>query len=1064
MSHKKKGVYMTVRILCLWALASLFLPSYGAAQGSVTIFGTVTDTSGAVVPGVTITASQSQTGLIRQAISGDSGSYVLSHLPIGTYSVRAELPGFKTFIQQDIRVQVDDNRQVNIVLSVGAPAESVTVAAETAQVETRSGALREVVDSRRIVELPLNGRNPLQLQYLVAGAGGRAAQGQAQNESVSINGSRTNSNNYALDGGDNHDPYFNTPAIFPSPDALEEFSIQTNSYSADKGRNAGALMNAVTRSGTNKFHGTLFEFVRNEIFNARNSFATTVPPFKRNQFGGTLGGPLRRDRSFFFLSYQRTTQRSAPGSVTATLLTPEQRKGDFSALGRPLRDPLGGNFPNGVIPASRLHPASQRFLEAFVPLPNGERGLYSFSSQERFDDDQVIARLDHHFSQANHLSGRLLYNFNDRAEATGNLPGFFAAIEYGNWNTAVSDTHVFGPTIVNSFTFSYNDIDRRQLSVVPEDKTWNDFGAKFTRAFEGSAPAGHDTQLDSYFQAFSRFPLNHFRKSLQFSDVLSLERGRHFIRIGGDLRRSILDLQELFRGDPFVRFRATFTGDAAADFLLGRPTTVEQIAEDSNRPRTTEYALFVQDDWKVSSRLTLNLGLRWDPYLPFIDLDDKFSQVHLGEQSKLYPNSPPGILYAGDPGMPRSTIRKQLANLGPRFGFAFDPFGSGKTSIRGGYGIFYSQIRQQAHNQISTNQPFSIKLTINNPPLGLDDPYSQTGNPFPFTAPKTTEERARYRFLTPLTVTQWNPDFRNAVAQQWNLNIQRQFFETYIATAAYVGSKGNHLFMSSQANPALFGAPGATVDARRALFPTFASIVDQNSRGNSTYHSMQLTLNKRFSRGLTILGNYTWSKLIDDSSGDGDGPANPFNFRAERAVSNFDIPHRFVTSFIWLMPEFGNLGRLGNSLLGGWQTSGIISLESGRPFNVVSGRDNSASAVNQDRADLVGDPHLDPNRPRGELVQEYFKRDAFQQNPAGTFGTAGRNILRGPGDVTIDFGLIKNFTLVDEHSVQFRAEVFNLINRVNLGSPTANLSSNNFARITSAGSPRVIQLALKYMF
>lgn len=1046
-----------------WLLVLLLFPAAALPQGSVTIFGTVTDSSGGVVPGVTITATHARTGFTRQTISGDGGNYVLTQLPIGSYSLRAEFSGFKTFVQENIPVQVDENRQVQIVLSVGAPSESVTVAAEVAQVETRSGSLKEVVDSQRIVELPLNGRNPLQLQYLVAGSGGRAAADQAQNESVSINGSRTNSNNYALDGGDNHDPYFNTPAVFPSPDALEEFSIQTNAYSADKGRNAGAFMNAVTRSGTNQFHGTLFEFVRNEIFNARNFFATTVPPFKRNQFGGTLGGPIRREKTFFFVAYQRTTERSAPGSTTATVLTSEQRKGDFSALGRPLRNPFGGNFPNAIIPTNRLNPAALKFLDAFVPLPNREQGLYSFASQQRLDDDQVIGKIDHHFSSANHLSGRVLYNFNDRAEATGNLPGFFAAIEYGNWNVAATDTHVFSPKLVNSVTFSFNKIDRRQLSVVPGNKTWNDFGAKFTRAFTADAPAGHDTQLDGYFQAFSQFPLNHFRRSFQFSDALSLDRGRHFLKFGSDVRRSILDLQELFRGDPFMRFRATFTGDAAADFLLGRPTQIEQIAEDTNQPRATEWAFYAQDDWKLAPRLTLNLGLRWDPYYPFIDLNDGFSQVRLGKQSTLFPNSPLGVLYAGDPDIPRATIEKRLGNFGPRFGFAFDPTGSGRMSIRGGYGLFYSQIRQQAHNQISNNQPFSIKLTINNPPGGIDDPYSQTGNPFPFTAPKTVEARARYKFLTPLNMTQWDPDFRNAVVQQWNLNLQRQFRQSYIGTIAYVGSKGNHLFLTNQLNPAIFGAPGASVDARRSLFPVFSSITNQSSQGNSIYHSMQLTLNRRFSSGLTVLGNYTWSKLLDDASADGGSPANPFNLRAERGLSNFDIAHRFVTSFIWQLPRFENLG-LWRHLVGGWETNGIVQLESGRPFTVVSGRDNSGSAVNSDRADLVGNPYLDTGRSHGQLVSEYFARAAFGPNGVGTFGNAGRNIMRGPGNATVDFGVIKDFSIAERQRLQFRTEVFNLFNRVNLTNPNANQSAGTFARITSAGAPRVFQLAFKYVF
>ncbi|MBI3281692.1 MAG: hypothetical protein HYZ57_17840, partial [Acidobacteria bacterium] len=459
-----------------------------------------------------------------------------------------------------------------------------------------------------------------------------------------------NANNYQLDGADNHDPYFNTPSVFPSPDALDEFAIQTNSYGADRGRNAGAFMTAVTRSGTNQFHGTLFEFVRNEKLNARNFFANSVPPFKRNQFGGTFGGPIQRNRTFFFGSWQRTTQRSAAGSVTATVPTAEQRRGDFSALSITLRDPRGGTFPGNRIPEARINAASTKFLDAFVPLPNAPNRLLTNASGERFDDDQYIVKVDHRFSASNQLSGRLLRNSNDRDEATGNLPGFFARINYENWSASATDTHIVSPSLINEFTFSFTDIDRRQLSIVPGNKTWQDFGAGFTRTFTAEAPAAIHTPVDGYFNAFSRFPLNHFRQNFQFSDLVSWNRGAHFFRLGGDIRRSILNLQELFRGDPWVRFQNTFTGDAVADLLLGLPTQYEQIAETSNMPRVTEMGFFFQDDWKASQHVTLNLGLRWDPWFPFIDELDKFAQVRLDEQSTVYPNAPRGVVFPGDPG------------------------------------------------------------------------------------------------------------------------------------------------------------------------------------------------------------------------------------------------------------------------------------------------------------------------------------------------------------------------------------------------------------------------------
>lgn len=1044
----------------LWAM--LLLPVSLFSQADVTIFGSVTDSSGAVVPQAEITVSLLETNFSRSTRSDAAGNFTLPALSNGSYTLRVTATGFRSYVQKEIVTQVGENRRVDVRLEVGNVTEAIEVVAETQQVETRSGAIREVVDSKRIVELPLNGRNPLQLQQLVPGVGARLAADQGQNGTLSINGSRGNANNYQLDGGDNHDPYFNSPAIFPSPDALDEFSIQTNAYGADKGRNAGAFMTAVTKSGTNQFRGTLFEFVRNEKFNARNFFANNVPPFKRNQFGATLGGPLIRNKTFFFFSWQRTYQRSAAGSLTATSLNAAQRTGDFSARSAALRDPMGGTFPGNRIPASRLNAAAGKFLTAMVPLPNRENNLLSTSSGEVQDDDQWIGKLDHNFSTNHQLSGRILRNMNARDEATGNLPGFFARIDYQNWNLSVTDTYVLSPTKLNSFTFSYQAIDRRQIPIVPGNQNWSDFGAGFTRAFPGDSVASMHTQVDGYFNAFSRFPLNHLRDNYQFSNTFSWTRGAHVIKIGGDFRRSFLDLQELFRGDPFLRFQNTFTGDAAADLLLGLPGQYEQIAETSNKPRVNELSAFVQDDIRVSQRLTLNLGLRWDPWFPFTDELNKFSRVQIGARSTVYPNAPANIVFPGDPGTTSSLLNKRWNNWGPRFGFAFDPTGKGRSSIRGGYGIFYSQIRQQANNQIANNQPFSLKLTVNNPVGGVNSPYQGIGNPFPFTAPQTDQEKQAYRYVLPLQMSQYNANMRNGVAQQWNLSLQHQV-AGFVLNGAYVGSKGNHLFMSAEANPGVFGIPG-NLNQRRPLAPTFANVADYSSRGNSVYHSMQLGINRRLSKGLTILGNYTWSKLIDDSSADGDLPANPFNFRNERGRSDLDIAHRFVASYVWDMPMFAGQAPLVRHLFGNWSTNGIVTLETGTPINFTSGRDNSQSGTNQDRADLVGNPFLDTGRPRGEQVLRYFNTAAFATNAAGTFGTVGRNIMSGPGLMNFDFGLVKNIPFSERIRLQFRAEVFNATNRVNLANPNTNQSSPQFGFITSAGSPRVSQLALKLSF
>ena len=1051
-----------VRLGCLLAGCSALL--YG--QGSVTIFGAVTDPSGAAVSGATVTVLNTGTGTSRQTASGVDGGYVVSQLPIGVYSVSATAAGFKKFVQDDIRVTVDENRRVNLQLQVGALTESVTVQAEPVQVETRSGTLREVIDSARIVELPLNGRNALQLQYLVAGSGGVVTAGQEQNDSVSINGSRPNTNNYTLDGADNHDPYFNTPAVFPNPDALEEFSLQTSSYAADRGRNAGAIMNAVTRSGTNTLHGTLFEFLRNEKLNARNFFSATVPPFKRNQFGGTLGGPVRKDKTFFFGFYQRTAERSSPGSVNPTLISAAQREGNWSGVSAALKDPRGGVFPNNIIPASRLSKASQNFLAAFVPVPTRADGLYPFASQQKIDDHQAIGKVDHILSEKNRLSGRFLYNWNSNFQVANNtsLPGFLAQIKYRNYSAAGTDTYILSPNLINTFTFGYNQIDRDQLSIVPGNKSWTDFGAGFVRAFPGDPVVGFDTNVNGYFRPQARYPLHHYRKSFQISEGMNWTRGAHFLRYGVDIRRDLLKLQENFQCDPAVVFRATFTGNAAADFLLGLPSSFTQIAPTANNPRTTEIGAYFQDDWTVSRRLTLNLGLRWDPFFPNSDPEQRFAQVRLGQQSVKYPSAPLGYVFPGDPGVPASTIETQYQDWGPRFGFAFDPMGNGRMSIRGGYGIFYSQVRQQANNQVSNDQPFAIQLSVTNPTGGLDRPYADTGNPFPFQEPRTQQEKAGYKFLTPLNVTQWDWHFRNAIAQQWNLTVQRELPSSMVATAAYVGSKGNHLFIGNEMNPAVYGKAGNTVDARRLYYPTFSNITNQTSDGSSIYHALQLTLNKRLTHGLTVLANYTWSKFIDLGSTDGFTPQNPFNIRAERAVSTQDIPHRFVGSFIYQLPALRNAGRVLRHTLGGWEVNGIVTFWSGEPFSVTSGRDNSGNAVNQDRPNVVGDWRIGGDRSKNDRILKAFNTAAFAQNLAGTFGNAGRNILRGDFRNSVDLGVIKDFRVTERHRLQFRGEFFNLANHANLGNPAGGLSSPSFGRITTAGNPRVIQFALKYAF
>jgi outer membrane receptor protein involved in Fe transport len=1057
---------MLSRRLILWFLilgASSATPARGQSS-TATLTGTVADNHAAALPGTDITALNVETGQRRTVRSADDGTFTIPLLPPGRYAVTATRQGFSPTEIRDIVLNVNDQRTLQIQLQVGQLEETVVVRAEAGQVDTQTGTLKEVVGQERIVGLPLNGRNALQLQRLVPGAGGVVAPGQGQNESLSINGSRPNANNYTLDGGDNHDPFFNTPSVFPNPDALQEFTIQTSAYSAVYGRNAGAVINAITRSGTNTFRGSMFEFLRHEKLNSRSLFATENPPFRRDQFGGSVGGPIRRDRTFFFTAYQGWRENSAPGVITAIVPTAAQRAGDLSSFTTAILDPVTrAPFPGNVIPGTRLNQPVQRFLAAFVPLPNGPGGLLATASGQAFDQDQVVAKIDHQWSAANRLTSRLLYNMDRRREATGDIPGFFADTDYTNWNVALSDTHIFSPRLLNVARFTYNRVDREQLSVVPGNQSYLDFGLQITRPFTNDVPAGIHTQVDGFFNAFSRFPLNQFRRFYQFGNELTTLFGNHQLRVGAEVSRSILDRAEFFRGDPFMRFRNNFTGNALADLLLGRPSTFEQQSKTESNIRTTEVGVYVQDDWKVSKRVSLNLGLRWDPYFPLEDTQNRFGQFIPGVQSAIFPTAPAGAVFPGDPGVSRATIDRRLADFAPRVGFAHDVFGNQRTSVRGGYGVFRSQIRQQANNGINLAQPFAVRLTITNPPLGLDNPYSTSGNPFPFSAPSGAAAQT-YAFTRPVTLSHFRPDFRNALVQQWNVNLQQDLSSGYVVTVAYVGNRGDHLFQSYQSNPARPGT--GSVDSRRLFAPAFGPITTLASVGESTYHALQLSLNKRLTRGFTLLASYSRSRFVDTASGDGDGGSNPFDLSSDKGTSDLDIPHMFVASFVYDLPKLEAASAALRHILGSWHTTGIVLLRSGSPFSVASGRDNSQSGVNLDRADVVGDPHLPGNRSRDDIMARYFNTAAFAQNAAGTFGTSPRNFLRGPGYTNVDFGLFKDFPgLRGSHKIQFRTEVFNLFNRQNLGNPDANLSSPNFGRITNTvGDPRVIQLALKYVF
>ncbi|MBI4909038.1 MAG: carboxypeptidase regulatory-like domain-containing protein [Acidobacteria bacterium] len=1086
MKHIVSRVLATIILVCTSALVAL------SQNVTASIAGVAKDPSGAAVPSITVIAINEGTSARFQTTTDSDGQYTIRAVPVGVYRLTAEMQGFKRFESGGIRLQVNEVARVDINLAIGTATETVTVSSQALAVDTSSATLKTVVDQKRIEDLPLNGRNPTQLMRLVAGV--QIAQGSDVTsgttypgvQGVSVNGGRANATNYVLDGAQNNDHYTNAPNPMPSPDALQEFSVQTNNFSAEFGRQGGGLVNAVTKSGTNEFHGVVFEYLRNKSVNAANRFAPFIKDangrdvkvddgLKRNQYGFTFGGPVLipklyngKNKSFFFFSYQGQKLRRVPSSTNNIVPTAAQKAGDFSELlpGKALRDPFGGGvYPNNRIPLSQFNPISKTIADSFLPTPvSGNR--ISYSTVSNYDDDQILIRGDQQITSKNRLSGRFYKSW---ALTPGHLdPANYLAVvtarTWDNRSVSVSDTHVISPRVLNSFLFAYNHTDGPVSPIYPS-KSIADLGAKM---YNDKQPQYHLT-VAGYFGTLNTGDTNNFfRDEYQFSDTVRWSRGKHQFTFGGEVGHGVGDVVNNFRANGQFAWNgsAPFTTDSLADFFIGKFFTMVQGIGEYKNTRFNILALYADDSWKVTRRFTLNLGVRWDPYFPYTDSLGKLSAWRPGQQSTRYPNAPRGVLYPGDPGLPDGGFNTAWNNIAPRVGFAYDVFGDGKTSIRGGYGIFFDRVSTLSTNSAATQGPFGTVVSLNgNAANSFTDPYAGATNPFP--APLNPPSTVR--FVLPHTAFLYEEHMRNPNLQSFNLTLERQVAGGFITRVAYAGSKGTRLFSGRELNPAIYavGATTATTNQRRLYAPLgFGNMTLIEPVSNSTFHSLQLTAERRFSKGFSLLANYMWSKSIDDGSankGNSVSHSNPFNTGFDKGPSDFDHTHVFTASGLWELPvRFDS--KAVNTLLGGWNLTSIVTLQSGYPFTVGSGVDNARSGTGGQRADLIGDPYISGNRSRDDVILQYLSKAAFAPNALGTFGNLGRNRFRGPGLASLDMGLHKSFRITERVNTQFRFEAFNAINKVNLNNPTAAQNSGNFMRITGAGEPRILQFALRFSF
>ena len=1060
------------------------------AVANAQIHGVVTDSSGAVVKDAQIKATQTDTGQARTTVSDSDGSYVLPNLPVGPYHLQVTSPAFKSFVQTGIILQVGNNVQINIDLQVGAVSQEVRVSANAAMVETQDTSISEVMDQRRIIDLPLNGRQATDLILLSGGAAMPPNSSRvitthdyANAVGVSVAGGQINGNNYLLDGGDHNDSHSNVNLPFPFPDALQEFSVQTSGVSARYGLHPGSVVNVVTRSGTNRFHGNLFEFVRNGAFNARNFFAPTQDTLRRNQFGGTVGGPIKKDKLFIFSGYQATRARTAPPQSIGYVATQASLAGDFSAIesadcqsnkkGVSLMNPSTGQpFPNNFISPSLFSPQALA-LAKLIPVAGDPCGRLVYSVPSPNNENQYIGRADWLQSSSHTLYGRyFIADFDNPYFYRGNvLTTTRSGLEERAQSVTLGDQYTLGPTVINSFhgTFARLAINRDSAPDLPSP-------VKLGVNMFNFSPHFIDLSVSSHFSVGggSNAPAYFIRNQYQYADDMDVVRGRHHLTFGGQILAIQMNEVNIGSSNGSFTFNGSLTNDALADFLIGRPSSVSvgNPAQIALREKYT--GLYFQDDVQVTKRLNLHAGVRWDPFFPETDAAGRGQFFSLpafiaGQKTGKYDNAPPGLLYYGDPGIPVGYARKRYGNFAPRFGLAWDPRGNGKQSVRASYGIFYDFPESYTMRDWALSSPWGNQVNLPAPAGGFGNPFATYpgGNPFPTPYPPAKNAA----FSQQGVYINLPMDLHQPYMQQWDLSLQRELQGDWLVSATYLGSKTTHLRSSTEQNPAFYG-PGATLsntNQRRMLYrlnPTsgayYSTITLLDDGVNTNYNAMRLSLQHRFSRNFTLLSVYTYSHCLQDAEPianrvTGNQYQNPYNRNADHGPCDFDLRHNFVSSFVYESPKFAN--RATNLMLGSWQFSFLMTAHAGFPFTPVTGVDASLSGVGLDRPNVVGNPYV-----RNTKTLQWVNGAAFVPNPAGTFGNAGYNSLLGPALFNLDTNLTRLFKIRESQRFELRFEFFNVLNHTNFANPVNNLRSGTFGVIQSAGDPRILQFAVKYSF
>jgi hypothetical protein len=965
-----------------------------------------------------------------------------------------------------------------------------------------SQTLGNVISEKQATDLPLNGRDLTQLGLLQPGvapmtaglgeAGGIARSGQA----YAVNGQRPESNNYLLDGASNVDSVNGGYALRTPVDAVNEFRILTLNAPAEYGDTSGATTSVVTKSGSNYLHGDVYDFFRNDAMDARNFFAAETEPLHRNQYGATVGGPIRKDKDFFFFYYEG--QRNSAGETQAAIVpTAAERTGDFSGLtdpstGQPV--PLINEFTGQPFPGNQIAPYMQSpialLAEKLYPLPNIGTNVFESTQLGSNNYNQGGLRFDHYFGPSDQFFARYstssLSEFDPLPIAGAGVPGFPVTDAIVTNSITGSWVHLISPQTVQTVRASvFRNVFLAGQAVNHAPASDLGFQYQPTLALNQGVPYLIVSGYASLGNPITG-PQNTYQNDFQGSYSVAMTRGRHNLKFGADLTREQINATLGIATNGFFVFAPFPASDSFASFLLGQSVQFFQGGGDFNRGlRKWVAAGYAQDEFRLNSRLTLNFGLRYEVNTPYVDIRNRMNAWAPGVQSTIYPNAPEGLLFPGDPGVPAGIAAVDYREVMPRVGIAWDPFGDNKTVVRAGYGIFYDGFTNGVGGPLQASisaLPWTQAYQLPGPGFDLANPYGGAATPF-----------GSGNFVAPATVLTVQSGMRPPYSQNWNLSIERALAKNYLLDVRYVGNKGTHLPRFIEANPSIYG-PGVNAnnnnEIREYTTCNSAGVCNYGSVGlladdtSSTYHALEVAFSRQYAHGLSFLASYWYSKSLDYISslnvagsaptlvaGENDLAQNPFDLAAEHGPSLFDATHRFVFSGTWALPSWRAAPRAAAFLTNGWQFNAISSLSTGTPFTVYDSADVSLqgsapeiSGFYSSRPDLISNP----NAGQPHTANEWVSRAPFLQlNPqtqAGQFGNEGRNVVRGPGIEDADVSLFKYFNIDETRRVQFRAECFNLLNHPNFGLPVNDLESPAFGQILQAGSPRLMQLAVKFLF